>query len=286
MRPTSRLLPAPATTLALLLIVLPLEADPGWHGEPMPEGLVRAETEGEYRWQRDGATMVFVPHGPFTMGSDGGQKDEAPAHRVMLDGFYIDKHEVSWGRWRLAKMPLPRDINGKPILETKPFWGRADDLPVSYMTWQNATDYAAWAGKRLPTEAEWEKAARGTDERLFPWGNSEPTFDQAVWKDHPVGKESPASVDCCAAGASPYGALNMGGNVFEWVEDVYDRQFYAKSTGPNPTSRTEGRRRVLRGGAFVLEIEDLSTTLRNRQYPEEGQDYVGFRTVVAAVATE
>ncbi len=75
----------------------------------------------------------------------------------------------------------------------------------------------------------------------------------------------------------------MAGNVFEWVEDVYDRRFYAAATGPNPVNRAEGRHRVLRGGAFVLEIEDLSTTLRNRQYPEEGQDYVGFRTVISGV---
>lgn len=255
----------------------------GWHGEPMPDGLERSDVEGEYRWKKDGAIMVYVPRGPFTMGSNEGHRDESPAREVFLDSYYIDKHEVSWGQWRAAGMPLPRDINGKPILDTKPFWGRADDLPVSYMTWTNATDYAAWAGKRLPSEAEWEKAARGTDGRRFPWGNDEPTFERAVWKDHPIGKEQPAPVDCCAAGASPYGALNMAGNVFEWVEDVYDRGFYASAPGPNPVNRGEGRHRVLRGGAFVLEIEDLSTTLRNRQYPEEGQDYVGFRTAVSGV---
>jgi formylglycine-generating enzyme required for sulfatase activity len=252
----------------------------------MPEGLVRAEVEGEYLWTKDGSVMVWVPPGPFPMGSEDGAFDEKPVHEVELDGYYIDKHEVSWRQWRLSGLPLPKDIDGAPIKEHKPVWGRGDELPVSYIKWGDAQAYAAWAGKRLPTEAEWEKAARGTDGRTFPWGNEPPTFEQAVWKDHPVGKEQPAPVDCCAAGASPYGVLNMAGNVFEWVEDFYDPKFYAGSPKKNPVNTTESAHKVLRGGAFVLEVEDLVTTLRNRQYPIEGQDYVGFRLVVSGKGAE
>ena len=259
----------------------------GWHGEEMPAGLVRAEAEGEYLWEKDGSVMVYVPAGAFSMGSEDGDPDERPVHEVWLDGYYVDKYEVSWRQWRLADLGLPKDINGAPIGEHKPIWGRSDDLPMSYITWDNAQEYAAWAGKRLPTEAEWEKAARGTDGRTFPWGDEDPTFEHAVWQDHPVGAEAPAPVTCCDAGASPYGALNMAGNVFEWVEDVYARDFYAKSPRENPLNlqvpaREESARRVLRGGAFVLEIEDLRSSLRNRQYPKEGQDYVGFRLVLPA----
>ena len=254
----------------------------GWHGEPMPTGLERAEREGEYLWSRDGSVMVWVPAGEFTMGSDEGERDERPARQLWLDGFYIDKYEVSWRQWRLSGLPLPKDIDGRPIKDFKPFWGRDDELPVSYIKWHDAVAYGEWVGKRLPSEAEWEKAARGTDARTYPWGNDAPTFERAVWKDHPVGKEQPAPVDCCGEGASPYGAYNMVGNVFEWCQDLYDSRFYETAPERNPINEQKGDRRVLRGGAFVLDAEDLRVTLRNRQYAKEGQDYVGFRLVLPA----
>jgi len=258
----------------------------GWHDEDMPAGLVKRAEEGEYLWQSDGSIMVFVPAGAFTMGHDEGDPDEKPAHEVWLDGFYIDKYEVTWRQWRLSALPLPKDINGLPIRPAKPIWGRSDHLPVSYIKWNDAKRYVAWAGKRLPTEAEWEKAARGADGRLFPWGNEEPSFDRAVWRAHPIGKDEPAPIDCCAAGASPYGAFNMAGNLYEWTEDVYDRKFYEQ--GPeegawrNPRNRGPGDKRVLRGGSFVFDTSDLRATLRYPQWPREGQDYVGFRAVVSA----
>lgn len=258
----------------------------GWHGEPMPDGLRRGEAEGEYVWRKDGSVMVYVPAGEFTLGRDDGPVDERPARRVHLDAFYIDKYETTWRQWRLSGLGPLKDIDGGPIPETKPVWGRGDDLPVSYIRWHDAVDYAAWVGKRLPTEAEWEKAARGVDGRLYPWGDEHPTFERAVWKEHPIGKDEPAPVDCCPAGASPYGAENMAGNVFEWVRDAYDGKAYRTAAERNPLHEAEdagtefGERRVMRGGAFVLDREDMGATIRNRQYPVEGQDYVGFRLVV------
>lgn len=273
-------------TLSAALAIPAVAEEPrlGWHGEPLPEGLVKAEAEGEYVWERDDSIMVYVPPGSFTMGDDEGPVDERPAHEVMLDGFYIDKYETSWRQWRLSGLPTPKDIDGGPIPDHKPVWGRDDNLPVSYIKWHDAQAYADWVGKRLPTEAEWEKAARGTDGRTFPWGDEPPTEEHAIWNDHPIGKEQPAPVDCCPRGASPYGAENMAGNVFEWVEDGYHPRFYRESPAKDPVYTGGGQHRVLRGGAFVLEIEDLTTTLRNRQYPEEGQDYVGFRLVVEGKA--
>lgn len=258
----------------------------GWHGEPLPEGLVKGEAEGEYVWQKDGAVMVYVPAGTFPMGDEDGAFDEKPVREVDLDAFYIDKYEITWKQWRQSGLGLPRDIDGKPIKEWKPVWGRGDELPVSYIKYEDARSYAEWSGRQLPTEAQWEKAARGTDGRTFPWGDAEPSFEQAVWNDHPIGERQPAPVDCCPEGASPYGAENMAGNVMEWVRDYYDSHYYRKAPDRNPVNTEESEHRVLRGGSFVGEIEDLRASLRNRQYPEEGQDYVGFRLVVPAVDVE
>lgn len=256
----------------------------GWFDEPMPPGLVKGAEEGEYLWTRDQSVMVFVPSGSFTMGSDDGEKDEAPPRQVELDGYYIDKYEVTWRQWRLSGLPTLKALDARPLPDHKPVWGRGDDLPVTYIQWNDAVAYAEWVGKRLPTEAEWEKAARGDDGRTYPWGNEPPTFERAVWKEHPIGREAPAPVSCCPEGASPYGAENMAGNVFEWCSDLYGRAFYASAPAKNPYNDHDPRgRRVLRGGAFVLDAEDLRVTLRNRQYPEEGQDYVGFRLVLPAV---
>lgn len=262
------------------------ETRKGWHGEVMPAGLSKGPIEGEYLWHIDGSIMVYVPAGTFTMGSEDGDSDERPVREVLLDAFYIDKYEVSWRQWRLSGLPLPMDINGRPIRPDKPVWGRGDSVPVSYIKWTDAKAYCAWAGKRLPTEAEWEKAARGTDGRIYPWGNDEPTFDHAVWKDHPIGKNEPAPIDCCPEGASPYGALNMAGNIYEWIEDVYESRYYAASPDKNPRNDGPGPRRVLRGGAFVFDTQNLRAALRYRQWDYEGQDYVGLRTVISAFSEE
>jgi formylglycine-generating enzyme required for sulfatase activity len=252
----------------------------GWHGEALPEGLVKGEKQGEYVWKKDSSVMVYIPAGTFTLGSEDGDADETPVREIYLDAYYIDKYETTWRQWRLSGLGLPKDIDGAPIKHDKPFWGRGDELPVTYIKWTDAQDYAAWVGKALPTEAQWEKAARGTDGRKYPWGNEPPTFERAVWKEHPIGKEMPAPVDCCPESASPYGVENMAGNAFEWCRDWYDSRFYARAPERNPVNDQENRYRVLRGGSFVLDKEDMSATLRNRQYAREGQDYVGFRLVL------
>ena len=274
-------------TTALLIVTAPaLFAEPrqGWHGETMPDGLQRAQQEGEYLWPKDQSIMVYVPAGTFPYGDDSekAEIDEKPQRDIYLDGYYIDKYEATWRQWRLSGLPMVKDINGKAITDDKPIWGRADDMPVSYVEWDEAKAYAAWVGKRLPTEAEWEKAAGGTDGRWYPWGNEKPTFAHAIWQDHPIGKDEPAPVTCCEAGASPYGAFNMAGNVFAWCEDRYYSRFYKEAAERNPINTEKGDKYVLRGGAFVLMARDLRVGLRNRQYAEEGQDYVGFRLVLPA----
>lgn len=254
----------------------------GWHGEVLPPGMSRSQVAGEYVWSRDGATMVYVPAGAFRMGDDDGAHDERPAHTVLLDSYYIDKYEVSWGQWLQSKLPYA----DKPVRDSYPevpSWGLHEDQPVVSVTWHWARRYADWAGKRLPTEAEWEKAARGTDGRKYPWGDDPPNFDRAIWRYHPTAEEATAPVDCCAAGASPYGVLNMAGNVYEWCQDLYDRDYYARSPASNPVNEDSGTNRVLRGGAHVLEVSDLTTTLRYRLLPSDRAPYIGLRTVVSGV---
>ena len=282
------------TRLPILLVSLavlaggPLWSDDrlGWHGETMPEGLERSEKQGEYLWSRDGAVMVFVPAGPFTMGTDDGPRDERPAHRVEISAFYIDKHEVSWKRFLASSAEVSREPNSRRRVPRAPDWGIVDDHPAVNISWHDAMAYSDWAGKRLPTEAEWEKAARGTDGRTYPWGNEPPTHERAVWRDHPVAKESTASVDCCDEGASPYGALNLAGNAYEWCLDIYRRDAYGESSARDPVVKdpvvTEGDddQRVLRGGAFVLELEDLRSPFRYRLHPVDRTPYIGFRTVL------
>jgi formylglycine-generating enzyme required for sulfatase activity len=255
----------------------------GWHDEVMPEGLSRGEKQGEYVWAKDGSVMVYVPAGTFPMGSNDGQSDEAPVHQVYLDAYYIDKFEVTWRQWKDSGLPYRVSPLSRHPEPKAPDWGIVDEQPVTYVDWSFAKKYTDLMGKRLPTEAEWEKAARGTDGRLYPWGNEPPTFDRAVWRDHPTAKEMLEVVDCCEEGASPYGAVNMAGNVYEWCEDLYHAGYYAESPENNPVNREKGYERVLRGGAFPLEVEDLTTTLRYPLMPEDQTSYIGFRAVLPAI---
>lgn len=262
------------------------ESRVGWHGESMPPGLEKSETKGDYFWPKDSSVMVFVPAGAFPMGSNDGGSDERPVHEVELAAYYIDKYEVSWRQWKLSRLPYSENPADRHRIARGPDWGIIDEQPVLNVSWHEAVAYAHWVGKRLPSEAEWEKAARGTDGRKFPWGNDPPNEERAVWRDHPIAKTSTAPVDCCAEGASPYGALNLAGNVYEWCLDVYEKDFYSRSPREQPVNGGEGRYRVLRGGAFVLEAEDLRSAYRYRLLPEDRTPYIGFRTVLPATPSD
>ena len=261
----------------------PEAARKGWYGETLPDGLERGLTTGEYIWKKDKAVMVYVPPGPFTMGSDKSQEFERPAHTVELDGYYIDKYEVSWRKWKASGLPYRTVPNVREPIVFPPDWGLRDAHPVVHVTWTDAKQYAAWAGKRLPTEAEWEKAARGTDGREFPWGNDPPTPHRAMYVDHPLSLTSTAPVGCCLEGASPYGAVNMAGNVWEWCEDSYLPGFYASSPRKNPVNLGKSREKILRGGAFQLEPTFLRTYARYWLLDVDRISDIGFRTVVSGV---
>ena len=173
--------------------------------------------------------MVHVPEGPFQMGSEIGNHDEQPQREVVLSGFWIDKYCVANAQYRKF-LEENSGISAPPSFSQDDF--AAPQQPVVSVSWEEASAYAAWAGKRLPTEAEWEKAARGTDGRRYPWGDDAPTYSLA----HYAGGEPafPLDVDAKEDVPSPYGAVQMAGNVFEWVNDWFDAFYYRNGPAENP----------------------------------------------------
>jgi sulfatase modifying factor 1 len=239
---------------------------PVWAGPP------RSEITG-----KDGAPMVLVPAGEFAMGSQEqeGEDDERPRHQIFLDAFYVDTYQVTNGRYaRFLKKTgraQPRD------------WSRvklpADgNLPVVGVTWQDAAAYCRWAGKRLLTEAEWEKAARGTDGRKYPWGNDEPTKRHANFGKSENDHEAPLlPVGSLEAGKSPYGAYDMAGNVWEWVADWYDESYYRQSPERNPKGPPQGTAKVARGGAWDRHVFNVRSANRSELNPGNRFKDVGMR---------
>jgi formylglycine-generating enzyme required for sulfatase activity len=218
----------------------------------------------------DGAEMAYVPAGEFIMGSDEGGSDERPVHTVYLDAFYIDKTEVTNAQYRKCVEAGGCDT---PVKTT--YYDNADysQHPVVYVSWNDADDYCRWAGKRLPTEAEWEKAARGTDGRTYPWGEGI-DCDHAQYGGCGGGT---APVGSKPKGASPYGTLDMAGNVWEWVADWYDSDYYSQSPGRNPPGPDSGVGRVLRGGSLHGSQRFTHCAYRVGGNPRYWYFYVGFR---------
>jgi formylglycine-generating enzyme required for sulfatase activity len=229
---------------------------------------------GEVTNPRDGALYVPVPAGEFLMGSPEGvgQADEHPQHTVYLDAFWIMQTEVTNAQYAQC---VAAGACGSPDNSR---WQDAAyaDHPVTYVDWDQANAYAQWAGGRLPTEAEWEKAARGTDGRTYPWGNEAPAASLANCC-HFVNDTTP--VGSYPAGASPYGALDMAGNVWEWTSDWYDSSYYSQSPAQNPSGPTGGNVRVMRGGAYDWDAAVVRVAVRNWSYPDVRFRFFGFRVV-------
>jgi serine/threonine-protein kinase len=243
----------------------------------------------------DGMTLVFVPAGEFTMGSDGDAAGvfETPSHTVHVDGFWIDQSEVTNRQFAACV----KDGACEPPFTSASasrmdYYGVAefDSFPVIEVDWSAAAAYCKWAGRRLPTEAEWEKAARGTDGRTYPWGNewdveSSPRLNFSD-KNFPNNAGDAAADDGYAdtapvgnyvTGASPYGAVDMAGNVWEWVSDFYGAQYYGASPSSNPPGPDSGSGHVLRGGSFASDMNDLRTAKRVWLSDTSAGDDVGFR---------
>ena len=228
--------------------------------------------------QGGNAPMAVIPAGEFRMGVDGmiGLEDERPRHKVWLDAYSMDLYEVTVARYTRFLAATNR--------EPPSYWetvklAEHGDRPVIGVSWDDAEAYCRWAGKRLPTEAEWEKAARGTDERNYPWGNQKPTSDLA---NYALGARFSYSqvlrpVGTYEKSKSPYGLFDMGGNVWEWTQDWYDGAYYGKSPEKNPTGPEQGQFKVLRGGSWSDMAKYMLTYGRFKLLPTTRNSYTGFR---------
>jgi formylglycine-generating enzyme required for sulfatase activity len=252
--------------------------------------------------------MIRIPEGALFMGSDRGEPAEAPVHPVTLSPFFIDRFEstnaeftafvattrhltdpersgVGWhwdGQWREVKGADWRHPHG-PGSSIQGL----ERHPVVQVSWNDAQAYCRWRGKRLPTEAEWERAARADGERVYPWGDQPPREGKRY-------RASYGSDDCCRAdagdgylftapvgsfslGRSPFGVEDLAGNVWEWVEDWFAPEFYRRSPPANPVNRTPTGRKVIRGGGWGNNPWGLRSTLRHANPPDIGLSMVGFR---------
>jgi formylglycine-generating enzyme required for sulfatase activity len=260
---------------------------------------------------QDSMLMVHVPAGEFLMGSAGrANANEKPQHTVFLDAFWIDRTEVTVAQFRLfiqASGYITRaEKKGRAFawVESAKEWQEVDgadwlhpfgpeshaedDHPVVQVSWFDAAAYCAWAGGSLPSEAQWEKAARGTDGRTYPWGD---LFD-GTWLNYcdasceggdsafDDGYRFTAPVGSYPANASPYGALDMSGNVWEWTADYYDDGYYAVSPAQNPAGPDSGQFRVLRGGSWNHDRSGMRTAFRLDSSPGFSVDNFGFRCAV------
>ncbi len=215
---------------------------------------------------------VKVPAGRFLMGQQGVDPDEQPAHWVDLEAFWIDITEVTRGQYN-------RCVNADRCSPAHCDQRGDTELLVTCVTWEQANAFCQWVEGRLPTEAEWEKAARGEDGRVYPWGNQSPTRDLAVME----GCGGPLPVGSKPRGASPYGVLDMAGNVWEWTADWYDKNYYASSNDYNPRGPDQGWQKVLRSGRWWDGASEMRAADRNYYLPSDAHETIGFRCAWDAV---
>lgn len=230
---------------------------------PSPEEVLEQLHEKKEREERELkrlSEMVLIPKGDFVMGRDGLNSNEEPAHTVYLDAFYMDKYEVTQLQYLST------------IGENPSYFGKCPLCPVEKVTFDQASQYCTKVGKRLPTEAEWEKAARGGTTGWYYWGGEHKDLyawygNNAGKRTRPVGTRNP----------NRYGLYDMAGNVWEWVQDWYDSNYYSKSPQRNPKGPAIGSTKVFRGGSWGSTPEQIAHASRNSYEPHTRYINGGFR---------
>jgi len=222
------------------------------------------------------AGMAFIPAGWFTMGEDDGRTSNQPQHLVYLDDYCIDLLEVT----RQAFINFLDESGYQASGWLSPDTVLHPDLPATGVLWEDAHAYCQWVGLRLPTEAEWEKAARGTDGRRYPWGND---WDMHKANTAESGVGGPVPVGSFSLGASPYGLLDMCGNAAEWVSDYFDPAYYSASPDHNPTGAILVLDHGLRGGSFASPSDQATTYFRDSSHSSQPNPRVGFRCAISIV---
>ena len=235
--------------------------------------------------------MVVIPEGEFLMGNNEGSRNERPEHTVWLDTYSIDRYEVTMAEYQTI-LDDDYSIEPPPLWDDGAATGKVGDRPAVGITWNDAKRYCEWVGKRLPTEAEWEKAARGTDGRRYPWGHMQPFVDIANYNQGTTGWVSyPITLSPVTSGTkgmsirhglkeggkSAYGLYHMAGNASEWVNDWYDRHYYEDSPEKNPQGPNEGDFKVLRGGSWEDQPKNLRVMARSKAEVDYQDLTTGFR---------
>jgi formylglycine-generating enzyme required for sulfatase activity len=218
--------------------------------------------------------MNLIPEGWFTMGENNERASNQPQHRVYLDAYCIHRQEVTQQSFSEFLSETGYPASGWP----HSFTGAESELPATGVIWKDAQAYCQWAGLRLPSEAEWEKAARGSDGRRYPWGND---WDSQKANTLESGSTGPKPVGSFPAGASPYGILDMCGNVAEWVSDYFDPAYYSASPDHNPTGPSQVLDHGLRGGSFASASDQSTTFFRDSSHSAQPNSRVGFRCAVS-----
>ncbi|MHC5040261.1 MAG: SUMF1/EgtB/PvdO family nonheme iron enzyme, partial [Planctomycetota bacterium] len=240
---------------------------------------------------KDGTLLIRIPEGEFVMGTNGGDKDQQPRHKVFLSSYWIAQTEVTNDQFArfLNEKGSDKDSNGnRMVYSTAVGLKKSGDVwepqkgygkhPVVGVTWYGAKAYCLWAGGDLPTEAQWEKAARGEKGAKYPWGSGSPSSSVAVYG---ASHKSPQPVGSKPKGASPYGVLDLMGNVWEWCRDAYSATTYKRDHDRDPIREgTLSSKRVLRGGAYRFSDRFLDVSNRIAHPPSTNNPYFGFRLVV------
>ena len=266
-------------------MVLVLLVSGGAQGQGAGPGKGKAAVKVVSGLGNDGVEMVLVPAGDFLRGSNSGEPDVTPQRRITLSAYYMDRFAVSQDQYRRC---VEAGKCSAPEEEEHCTWGKQAKAgyPINCVSWFQADEYCRWAGKRLPTEAQWEKAAAGSTPRRYPWGAKPPTCKLANFALAPDKKkychDGTVAVDKFQGSASPFGAVQMAGNVFHWVKDWYGKEYYRSSEARDPMGPFEGTYRVVRGGSWFSREADLRTTMRGPLPPGAKYNYLGFRCMIYA----